>query len=90
MTATQVFTFVNLAHHFNAKEIAHMSRRLMNSANVRARLGGVSAMTIWRYQQDTKLAFPRAITIRKRNFWDANEIEAFIARSAVANDNRTT
>lgn len=67
-----------------------MSKRLMNSKNVRERLGGLSPMTIWRYQQDEKLAFPRAITIRKRNFWDADEIEAFIARNAVANDNRAT
>jgi predicted DNA-binding transcriptional regulator AlpA len=67
-----------------------MSRRLMNSTKLRARLGDVSPMTVWRYLQDTTLAFPRPITIRKRNFWDEDEVEAFIARREAANDNRAT
>jgi len=45
-------------------------------------------MTIWRYQNDEKLGFPKPITIRNRNFWDADEIEAFISRRAPANDNQ--
>ncbi|WP_019196488.1 helix-turn-helix transcriptional regulator [Afipia birgiae] len=65
-----------------------MSKRLMNSKNVRERLGGLSPMTIWRYQNDEKLGFPKPITIRNRNFWDADEIEAFISRRAPANDNQ--
>lgn len=67
-----------------------MSRRLMNSTRLRARLGDVSPMTVWRYLQDKTLAFPRPITIRKRNFWDENEIEEFIARRAAANDNQAS
>jgi len=65
-----------------------MSKRLMNSKNVRERLGGLSPMTIWRYQNDEKLGFPKPITIRNRNFCDADEIEAFISRRAPANDNQ--
>jgi predicted DNA-binding transcriptional regulator AlpA len=82
--------FDNFEHHLTQKRSLDMSKRLMNSANVRARLGGISPMTLWRYQQDAKLAFPRAISIRERNFWDADEVEAFIARRTVANDNRAT
>lgn len=67
-----------------------MSKRLMNSAKLRTRLGDVSQMTIWRYLQDENLNFPRPFKIRSRNFWDADEIEAFVARQAVANDNRAT
>lgn len=67
-----------------------MSKRLMNSAKLRERLGDVSQMTVWRYLQDEKLGFPRPTVIRSRRFWDADEIEAFITRQAVANDNRAT
>ena len=65
-----------------------MSKRLMNSTKLRERLGGVSPMTVWRYLQDEALTFPRPITIRRRNFWDADEVEAFISRNVAANDNR--
>lgn len=65
-----------------------MSKRLTNSTNLRKRLGDVSQMTLWRYQKDEKLGFPKPITIRNRNFWDDDEIEAFISRRATANDNQ--
>lgn len=41
---------------------------------VRARFN-VSDMTLWRWDKDEKLAFPRAITINGRKYYDLAEIE---------------
>ncbi len=65
-----------------------MAKQFMNSASLRKRLGDVSLMTIWRFQKDEKLGFPRPAIIRSRRYWDADEVEAFISRRATANDNQ--
>lgn len=60
-----------------------MSKCLIPSKSVRARLGDCSNMTLWRYLDDERLGFPRPIIIRNRRFWDAAEIDAFITRQAL-------
>jgi len=64
-----------------------VSKRLMSSKAIRTAFGEISAMTLWRWQQDAALGFPKpTVNIRNRNFWDADEIEAFrdrMARAAV-------
>ena len=52
-------------------------RQLVPDAQVRAELGGVSPMTIWRWDNDETLQFPRAVVIRGRKFRWRHEIEAF-------------
>lgn len=60
-----------------------MSKRLMPSKAVRTEFGGISAMSLWRWQQDETLGFPKPVaTVRGRNYWDADEIEAFRERMA--------
>lgn len=61
-----------------------MSKRLLPAKTVCERLGGISAMTLWRYLQDETINFPKPTIIRKRRYWDADEIEAFVTRHAVA------
>ena len=70
------------------KEVLTVSKRLMSSKAIRTEFGGISAMTLWRWQQDEALRFPKPTgVIRGRNFWDADEIEAFrerMTRDAIA------
>ena len=51
---------------------------LLNSGQVRARLGRISAMALWRWRNDSALRFPRPLTINKRNYWRSTELAAWI------------
>ena len=48
-----------------------------SSTGVCIRLG-ISLPTLWRYRNDEKLNFPRPRRIRNRNYWDDDELEAWI------------
>jgi len=55
------------------------------SRNVRAVLGNISDMTLWRWLNDPAYAhlnFPRPIIIGKRRFWKQREISNFIAEQS--------
>jgi hypothetical protein len=54
-----------------------MSRKLIPDAQVRKSRYGVSASTIWRWDHDLALGFPRAIVINGRNYRDEEELDAF-------------
>ena len=58
------------------------NKRLLKSAAVMARFGGISGQTLWRYGRDPELGFPKPIYINGVRYWDDDEIEAFIARQA--------
>ena len=55
-------------------------RQLVPDAQVRAELGGVSPMTLHRWDNDETLQFPRPVVIRGRKFRWRHEIEAFKSR----------
>jgi hypothetical protein len=59
-----------------------MSKQLINANAVRAEFSNVTAMTLWRWLQDDALAFPKPTVIRRRRYWDADEISAFKERMA--------
>jgi hypothetical protein len=40
---------------------------------------GVSAMTLWRWDHDPELNFPKPIRIRGRKYRDAEQLDAFDA-----------
>jgi hypothetical protein len=46
-------------------------------------LGGVSAMTEYRWSKDPKLAFPKPIVINRRKFYRLAELKAFKNRHAL-------
>jgi len=52
--------------------------------NLRARYGNISEMTLWRWEHDEKLGFPRAIDINGRKYYDLAEIEAWERKRAAA------
>jgi predicted DNA-binding transcriptional regulator AlpA len=62
--------------------MAETQNRLITAAEVRRRCGGISDMSLWRWLDSETLGFPRPVYIMRRRFWDADEIEAFIARQA--------
>ena len=45
---------------------------------------GVTAMTIWRWERDPKLAFPAAAIIHGRKYWNRNDIDAWMRRMATS------
>ncbi len=54
---------------------------LVTSRQVRARIGGISAMCLWRWIRDGK--FPVPIKINGRNYWPEGEVRGWVAaRSA--------
>ncbi len=59
-----------------------MANRI-TTKQLRQRIGGASDMTIWRWEHDKDLNFPKPIRIQKRRYWDEDEIEAWLrARAA--------
>lgn len=55
------------------------NKQYVTSKYVRDRYG-VSDMTLWRWLRDPKLNFPKPLTIRRRNLWVPEELDAFDAR----------
>jgi hypothetical protein len=44
---------------------------------LRVRYGGISEMTLWRWERDDKLGFPNALEINGRKYYDLSQIERF-------------
>ena len=64
-----------------------MPNKLITAANARELLGGISAMTEWRYLQDDALNFPRPVKIRSRNFYrEADIFEWINSRTLIAGE----
>ncbi len=56
-----------------------MQHTLISSTTLRKHmLGGVSAMTIWRWLNDPNLCFPRPIYIGRRRFWREADVNTWI------------
>lgn len=57
----------------------------ITSKAVRAKCGNVSDMTLWRWEQNAAMAFPRAAYINNRKYYVESEIDAWLAaRTKVA------
>jgi predicted DNA-binding transcriptional regulator AlpA len=65
--------------------MAENLKRLLTAKEVRQRFGGISDMSLWRWLDSETLNFPKPIYVMRRRFWEADAIEAFIARQAEAN-----
>jgi predicted DNA-binding transcriptional regulator AlpA len=55
---------------------------LIKSATLRARLGGISEMTLWRRMRDPVNPLPQPIRINGGSvrFWRVSDVEAWLAR----------
>ena len=61
-----------------------MADKRIASAAVRELCGGVSDMTIWRWQHDPKLNFPTPIYIARRRYWREADVIAWLDAQGVA------
>ena len=43
---------------------------------------GVTSMTIWRWERDDKLAFPKPTVIRDRKYWNRQDLDKWMRRLA--------
>jgi predicted DNA-binding transcriptional regulator AlpA len=53
------------------------AKQYLTRKKVLERFGGISPMTLWRWEHDEKLGFPKPISINGRKFYDHDELEAF-------------
>ena len=59
-------------------------RKFIIRRKLRARFGDISEMTLWRWEHDKKLAFPKAIAINGRKYYDLAEVEEWERTRAAA------
>ena len=60
------------------------NKQYITRKGVRERFGGISAMTLWRWEHDGRLGFPKPTDINKRKYYDLAELEAWERRCASA------
>ena len=60
------------------------SCELRSAATVRQQLGKISNVTLWRWVLDPDLSFPKPIKISGRNYFRADQIDAWIEEQAEA------
>ena len=61
------------------KEAAPPPRKLLKSAAVMARFGGISNQTLWRYTRDSDLGFPSPLYINGVRYWEESSINYLLA-----------
>ena len=59
-------------------------RKFIIRRKLRARFGDISEMTLWGWEHDKKLAFPKAIAINGRKYYDLAEVEEWERSRAAA------
>jgi hypothetical protein len=58
----------------------HPADLYLTAAQVRARYGGVTSMTIWRWLHDPELQFPAPLLIQRRRYWRRHDLLEFERR----------
>ena len=57
-------------------------KQYLTRKNLRQRYDNISEMTLWRWERDQKLGFPKAIDINGRKYFDLAAIEAWERKRA--------
>ena len=57
--------------------MAETEQILLTARDVETRYGGVSRNTLFRWQRDPELDFPRPVVIRGRHYWRVEELAAW-------------
>jgi predicted DNA-binding transcriptional regulator AlpA len=52
---------------------------LLTSGQVRARVGGVTTMCIWRWMRNDRVRFPHPIKMNGRNYWRLGDLRQWQA-----------
>lgn len=58
----------------------------LTSRQMKAMLGNVCDMTLWRWQRDPALGFPSPVKIKSRNYWRESDVAAWLESRAEAAD----
>ena len=59
----------------------------VTSAQVRAKFGNISDMTLWRWINDPNMRFPQPLMLRHRRYWLSSEIDAWVEAQRHKADN---
>lgn len=59
-------------------------KQFITRRKLRARFGDISEMTLWRWERDRELGFPKPLTIHGRKFYDLSQIEDWERSRAIA------
>jgi predicted DNA-binding transcriptional regulator AlpA len=62
-----------------AKKVSAVSEKRLLPDPIVCRRYGVCSMTLWRWDHDPNLKFPKPLRIRGRKYRDQNELDAFDA-----------
>jgi predicted DNA-binding transcriptional regulator AlpA len=60
------------------------SNRYLTAGQVRDRFGGISDMTLWRWLNDERMAFPKPLVVRRRRLFREDEIARWTPPTAEA------
>lgn len=60
------------------------NKQYITRKKILERFGGISVMTLWRWEHDEKLGFPKPTSINKRKYYDLAELEVWERRYASA------
>lgn len=58
----------------------------LRAPEVRRRCGGVTSMTLWRWQRDPELGFPQPRYINNVRYFSQRELEAWVASRPLGRD----
>ncbi len=60
------------------------AKQYLTRKKILERFGGISVMTLWRWERDEKLEFPKPTEINGRKYYDLAKIEAWERNRAAA------
>lgn len=67
--------------------VTDADERMLGMAETCRFMGGVTPMTLWRWERDPDLRFPKRIKLgRNRVYWRLSELRAYVARRAAETD----
>jgi predicted DNA-binding transcriptional regulator AlpA len=70
--------------------LEHSPSRQFRTANqVRARYGGISDMTLWRWLNDPALNFPKPVVINNRRYFSDEQLDQFDRAQAAKSQEAT-
>jgi predicted DNA-binding transcriptional regulator AlpA len=52
---------------------------LLTSRQTRARFGGITSMSLWRWRHNPKVMFPPPVMITNRNYWRVGDLRRWQA-----------
>jgi hypothetical protein len=71
--------------HTNALACTMLQKRLLPDRLVRQRMGNISPSTLYRWDRNPRLGFPKPVVINGRKYRDEQQLEHFLRSHTAAN-----